>query len=99
MKLSCGFREYGVLTVRKLLDMREQCVIDHGFTDPYLMEKREESSEALQDYESRIKLVDGIQDKTQRWEELIMGLLQGNYHSLSCSHLNALKTGVERDGV
>lgn len=76
-----SFSEYGELTVRKLLDMREQCVIDHGFVDPYMMEKREESVQALRDYKSRIEFVDGIQDGRQRWEELVMGLLQGEIPS------------------
>ncbi|OQR70041.1 pantothenate kinase 4-like [Tropilaelaps mercedesae] len=69
--------EYGPLSVRSLLDMREQCLLEYGFVDPYMVEKHQESVQALQDFQGRIQFVDSIHNDKERWHELIIGLLQG----------------------
>ena len=38
---------YGNLTVRSLLDMREHCLLEFDFHDPYLRQKRLENQMAI----------------------------------------------------
>lgn len=68
---------YGSLTVRSLLDMREHCLTEFDFPDPYLQQKRMENELALKLLKSRIDSINSLP-----WEEkqsaLVTGLLAGN---------------------
>ncbi|GFY65981.1 4'-phosphopantetheine phosphatase [Trichonephila inaurata madagascariensis] len=68
---------YGSLTVRSLLDMREHCLTEFDFPDPYLQQKRLENELALKMLKSRLDSLN-----TLPWEEkqiaVVEGLLAGN---------------------
>ncbi|KAG8193734.1 hypothetical protein JTE90_005032 [Oedothorax gibbosus] len=68
---------YGSLTVRSLLDMREHCLNEFDFPDPYLQQKRLENELALKMLKSRMDDLNAMD-----WEEkqiaLVAGLLAGN---------------------
>ncbi|XP_062521302.1 4'-phosphopantetheine phosphatase-like isoform X2 [Corticium candelabrum] len=68
---------YGTLTVRSLLNARQQCLVECGFPDPYAMIKKVENEAALQNFVERLNMLD-----TLSWEErqlnLIEGVLSGN---------------------
>lgn len=68
---------YGSLTVRSLLDMREHCLLEFDFPDPYLQQKRVENEAALQLLQGRLSQLDALGWR-ERQEALVEGLLAGN---------------------
>nr|XP_054931825.1 4'-phosphopantetheine phosphatase-like isoform X1 [Dermacentor andersoni] len=68
---------YGSLTVRSLLDMREHCLLEFDFPDPYFQQKRMENEAALQLLPSRLSQLDAMGWR-ERQEALVTGLLAGN---------------------
>lgn len=68
---------YGSLTVRSLLDMREQCLNEFDFPDPYLQQKRTENENALRLLAKRLEALD-LMSWEERQEALVIGLLAGN---------------------
>ncbi|KAL1482433.1 hypothetical protein MTO96_033802 [Rhipicephalus appendiculatus] len=68
---------YGSLTVRSLLDMREHCLLEFEFPDPYFQQKRLENEAALQLLPSRLSQLDAMEWR-ERQEALVTGLLAGN---------------------
>ncbi|KAL7637380.1 UNVERIFIED_CONTAM: hypothetical protein RMT77_012108 [Armadillidium vulgare] len=68
---------YGNLTVRSLLDMREHCLNESDFPDPYLQQKKTENEQALMFLKGRLKYLDSL-SWAERQEALIRGILAGN---------------------
>ncbi|XP_035206031.1 4'-phosphopantetheine phosphatase-like [Stegodyphus dumicola] len=68
---------YGSLTVRSLLDMREHCLNEFDFPDPYLQQKRLENEQALKLLKGRIDTLNAM-NWSERQEALVVGLLAGN---------------------
>lgn len=68
---------YGSLTVRSLLDMREHCLNEFDFPDPYFQQKRLENEVALGRLRERLDQLDSL-DWRKRQEALVEGLLAGN---------------------
>ncbi|XP_022647683.1 pantothenate kinase 4-like [Varroa destructor] len=68
---------FGPLSVRSLLDMREQCLVQCGFVDPFMKEKKQEVTEALSLLSTLVRGLDN-QDVEERWNNLTLGILQGN---------------------
>ncbi|XP_067943984.1 4'-phosphopantetheine phosphatase-like [Watersipora subatra] len=68
---------YGSLTVRSLLDMREQCLHNAHFTDIYLKDKQQENEQCLVLFKDRINQLDQL-DVYERWIQLARGVLAGN---------------------
>lgn len=68
---------YGNLTVRSLLDMREHCLNEFDFPDPYLQQKKLENDNALKLLGDHLKYVDEL-ESDKRQEVLIRGVLAGN---------------------
>lgn len=68
---------YGNLTVRSLLDMREHCLNEFDFPDPYLQQKKFENENALKMLKDHLKYLDSLEWK-ERQEVLIRGVLAGN---------------------
>eukprot|EP00794_Sanderia_malayensis_P002825 gene2825-3265_t len=69
--------KFGQLTVRSLLDTREQFLNAFGFCDPYLQIKQEENETALSLLPDRLKTLDSL-SKDELQLEVITGLLAGN---------------------
>ena len=46
---------YGNLTVRSLLDLREHCLAEFDFHDPYLKQKRKENEQAVELFPARLQ--------------------------------------------
>lgn len=57
--------------------MREQCLLEFDFADPYMVQKRNENQLALGELKKRITELDLIADDVQRQTELVIGLLAG----------------------
>eukprot|EP00112_Aurelia_sp_Birch-Aquarium-sp1_P015547 Seg3456.1 transcript_id=Seg3456.1/GoldUCD/mRNA.D3Y31 product="Pantothenate kinase 4" protein_id=Seg3456.1/GoldUCD/D3Y31 len=70
--------KFGALTVRTLLDTREQFLNAFGFYDPYLQIKQEENEMAVKLLHSRLVELDGISEEIKQ-RELVIGLLAGNF--------------------
>lgn len=68
---------YGSLTVRSLLDMREHCLLEFDFPDPYFQQKRLENEAALRLVAGRLSQLDALGWR-ERQEALVTGLLAGN---------------------
>lgn len=70
------FSTFGPLSVRSLLDMREQCLLQCGFVDPFMREKRQEVNEAIALLPALLETLDN-QSVDDRWGNLTLGILQG----------------------
>ena len=68
---------HGCLTVRNILDMREQCLIEYGFHDPYLKQKRLENDQAFEILPEVLGDLKTLPDDELQ-EQLARGLLAGN---------------------
>ena len=68
---------YGQLTVRTLLDCREQFLAEFDFYDPYLKFKQEENTAAIAELPGRLLYL-GSLCWEERQQELIRGILGGN---------------------
>ncbi|KAK4312227.1 hypothetical protein Pmani_016307 [Petrolisthes manimaculis] len=68
---------YGNLTVRSLLDMREHCLNEFDFPDPYLLQKKMENEHALKLLKDHLSMIDGLEYGC-RQEALVRGVLAGN---------------------
>ncbi|XP_068218382.1 4'-phosphopantetheine phosphatase [Palaemon carinicauda] len=68
---------YGNLTVRSLLDMREHCLIEFDFPDPYLQQKKLENENALKLLGDHLTFLDTL-EHDERQEVLVRGVLAGN---------------------
>ncbi|KAI0214222.1 4'-phosphopantetheine phosphatase [Lamellibrachia satsuma] len=88
---------YGTLTVRSLLDTREQCMQEFHFADPYLQQKQQDNEKALKLLDARLKSLDAM-----TWEErhlsVIKGLLAGNVFDWGAKHVAALMESSEGFG-
>ncbi|KAK7080541.1 Pantothenate kinase 4 [Halocaridina rubra] len=68
---------YGSLTVRSLLDMREHCLNEFDFPDPYLQQKKLENENALKLLNDHLNYLDEL-EHDKRQEVLVRGVLAGN---------------------
>ena len=68
---------HGNLTVRTLLDMREHCLSEFNFHDPYLKQKQMENEQALALLPERLSQLSQL-DFGKTHEQLAIGLLAGN---------------------
>ncbi|XP_067145341.1 4'-phosphopantetheine phosphatase [Centruroides vittatus] len=87
---------YGSLTVRSLLDMREQCLNEFDFPDPYLQQKRIENENALRLLAKRLEALD-IMSWEERQEALVIGLLAGNVFDWGAKEIAKLLEHSEFD--
>ena len=76
--LKISFRSYGRLSVRKLLNMREDLLNELAFPDPYINIKKKENEFFLQFLPDRVKMIDSLKDHKKLWEECFRGILGGN---------------------
>uniref|UniRef100_A0A6A7G058 4'-phosphopantetheine phosphatase n=2 Tax=Hirondellea gigas TaxID=1518452 RepID=A0A6A7G058_9CRUS len=53
---------FGHLTVRSLLDLREHCLNEFDFPDPYLEQKKQENIAALELLSERLQYIDSLPD-------------------------------------
>ncbi|CAH1781675.1 unnamed protein product [Owenia fusiformis] len=68
---------HGSLTVRSLLDTREQCMEEFNFSDPFSEQKQKENEHALKQLKEYLDTLDKM-DLDNRNLSLIEGLLAGN---------------------
>ncbi len=68
---------HGTLTVRSLLDMREHCLSEFNFHDPYLRQKQMENDQALALLPERLASL-AQYDFEKLNDQLAIGLLAGN---------------------
>ncbi|KAK3733934.1 hypothetical protein QZH41_009580 [Actinostola sp. cb2023] len=68
---------YGSLTVRSLLDTREQCLEEFEFPDPFAEIKMQENQDAIEQFSQRLQELDKLSND-ERQETLIRGVLAGN---------------------
>ena len=68
---------HGNLTVRSLLDMREHCLSEFNFHDPYMRQKQVENDHALGLLQERLSALKDL-DFESLHEQLALGLLAGN---------------------
>ncbi|CAG8478211.1 6864_t:CDS:10 [Funneliformis mosseae] len=85
---------YGALTVRSLLDLREQCLHELGFPDIFAKVKTEENKLALLNLQEILNKVDSIQSVEDKIELLIENVLAGNMFDWGSSQvLEMLRKG------
>ncbi|XP_064455596.1 4'-phosphopantetheine phosphatase-like [Ornithodoros turicata] len=83
---------YGSLTVRSLLDMREHCLIEFDFPDPYLQQKHLENEEALKHLHKRLLYLDTLPWQ-EKQEAVVVGLLAGNVFDWGAKEVAKLMNG------
>ena len=66
------------MSVRKLLNMREDLLNELLFPDPYIHIKKKENEFFLPLLAKRIEEIDSITDHKKQWEECFRGILGGN---------------------
>ena len=85
---------YGPLTVRGLLQLREQCLREMGFNDIFLDIKRKENMAALAKLQDHFKVLDSINDEKELIETLVGNAIAGNMYDWGSTHIQDLiKTG------
>jgi type II pantothenate kinase len=85
---------YGALTVRSLLNLREQCLHELGFPDIFSKVKAEENKSALLSLPELLKKVDYLQSMEDKIELLIDNMLAGNMFDWGSNQaLEMLKNG------
>ncbi|RUS17837.1 fumble-domain-containing protein, partial [Endogone sp. FLAS-F59071] len=86
---------YGALTVRSLLNLREQCLRELGFPDIFWKVKRVENQAALRGLRGMLAFVDAIKDERGRVKLLIENILAGNMFDWGSNQiLKLLKSGL-----
>ncbi|GBC02343.1 hypothetical protein RclHR1_04580011 [Rhizophagus clarus] len=78
---------YGALTVRSLLNLREQCLHELGFPDVFSKVKTSENKSALQMLPRLLNKVDSIQSLEDKIELLIDNVLTGNMFDWGSSQI------------
>eukprot|EP00051_Salpingoeca_urceolata_P010400 m.127229 g.127229 ORF g.127229 m.127229 type:complete len:335 (-) comp16699_c0_seq3:931-1935(-) len=68
---------YGKLSVRMMLDVRQQCLREFNFVDPYVKIKQQENSVALTSLAALVTKLDQL-EWAERQRTLVEGLLAGN---------------------
>lgn len=71
------------LSVRMLLELNEELLTKHKFSDVWRKEKEIENLKALELLEGRIDELDQIQDTVDRWHEIFRGKSVELYFILS----------------
>ncbi|KND02525.1 pantothenate kinase [Spizellomyces punctatus DAOM BR117] len=85
---------YGALTIRSLLDLREQCLREMGFTDIFENVKKQENAAALEGLPKLLKRLDAMEDEGKKLDNLIDNVLAGNMYDWgSTSVQEMLKKG------
>lgn len=67
----------GKLTIRTVLDLMLASMRQHGFIDPWRVQKQAENQRSLQEFKGRLSEIDAIADSDSKWTELIKGVLAG----------------------
>lgn len=80
---------FGSLTVRSLLDMREHCLNEFDFPDPYLQQKLSENESALLLLPDHLAVLDALPWQ-ERNETAAMNLLAGNVFDWGAKEAAAL---------
>lgn len=78
---------YGALTVRSLLNLREQCLHELGFPDIFSKVKAAENKSALHKLPGLLKKVDSLQSLEDKIELLIDNILAGNMFDWGSSQI------------
>ncbi|CAG8724505.1 14927_t:CDS:10, partial [Cetraspora pellucida] len=85
---------YGALTVRSLLNLREQCLHELGFSDIFAKVKAEENKTALESLQKLLVNIDSIQNVEDKIDLLIDNILAGNMFDWGSGQiLDMLKKG------
>jgi len=77
IKLKADPGSYGQLSVRSLLNLKEQCLHEYVSLDPYKQIKEKENAIALEHLPLRLKKLDTLSPE-QRLRDIIDGILAGN---------------------
>uniref|UniRef100_T1INC0 4'-phosphopantetheine phosphatase n=1 Tax=Strigamia maritima TaxID=126957 RepID=T1INC0_STRMM len=85
---------YGSLTVRSLLDMREHCLNEFDFPDPYFQQKQFENESALRSLSARLAYLDSL-PWGEKQEALITGVLAGNVFDWGAREVAVLLEGAK----
>ena len=87
---------YGALTVRALLNLREQCLREMGFNDIFSDIKKEENDVSLTGFAALIKKLDELPE-SDRLEQLIDNMLAGNMYDWGSAAIQDLLTKGDLD--
>ncbi|KAI9099415.1 fumble-domain-containing protein [Phlyctochytrium arcticum] len=87
---------YGLLSIRGLLDLREQCLREMGFTDIFEHVKKEENAAALEGLPHLLHRLDAMPEDTQL-EALIENVLGGNMYDWGSTSVQELLRKGELD--
>lgn len=66
-------------TIRTLLEINEDNLRANNFKDAFQYQKEHENILALKEFENRINQLDEIDNFDRKWEEIIKGVLAGNF--------------------
>ncbi|TPX45271.1 pantothenate kinase [Synchytrium endobioticum] len=87
---------YGVMTVRSLLDLREQCLHEMGFRDIFEGIKKQENAAALEGLPNVLRKLDQLLEG-HRIETLIQNVLAGNMYDWGSTSVQEMLRRGELD--
>lgn len=64
-------------SIRTLLDLCQQCLVEYGFDDPWREVKQVENAAALEQLRQRLDEVDRLEEGYEKWTELLRGVFAG----------------------
>ncbi|KAI8591674.1 fumble-domain-containing protein [Geranomyces variabilis] len=88
---------YGILSVRSLLDLREQCLREMGFNDIFAAVKEAENEAALAGLSLLLDRLDALPDDGARVDALIAHVLAGNMYDWGSTAVQELLRKGELD--
>ncbi|XP_050309710.1 4'-phosphopantetheine phosphatase [Anthonomus grandis grandis] len=86
------------LSVRTLLEFHEENFRVH-FKDAWQSQKETETKEALCNFADRINFIDSIEDFSDKWLQLIVGVLAGNFFDWGSSVVANMLEGSQGFGL
>ncbi|KAJ3022346.1 hypothetical protein HKX48_006380 [Thoreauomyces humboldtii] len=87
---------YGVLSVRSLLDLREQCLRELGFNDLFSVVKKAENEAALAGFEPLVNKLDQLEEEP-KIDALLANVLAGNMYDWGSTAVQELLRKNELD--
>lgn len=70
-------------SIRTLLDLCQQCLVEYGFDDPWRDVKQAENAAALEQLRQRLDELDGLDEGADKWTELLRGVFAGIWFYLT----------------
>lgn len=69
-------------SIRTLLDLCQECLVEYGFDDPWREVKQVENAAALEQLRQRLDELDELEEGAEKWTELLRGVFAGKFKQM-----------------